>query len=112
MRKVGLSYYSQEIREMKDSTESLLERLTLAGWLLLIVHMGIFALLAPILLFYLCPTLLQIGGRATGYSLAVIAMFTGGLSFLGAKWLFERLGVTILRPTPPSCADRSPPCRS
>jgi len=97
---------------MKESTETLLDRLTLAGWLLLVVHMGIFALLAPVLLFYLWPGLLQVGGRVTGYSLVGTALVTGGACFFAMKWLLEKCGITILRPQVHCPGDaNTPPCR-
>jgi hypothetical protein len=86
---------------MKETTEQQLERLTVAGWLLIAVHCAVFAVLGPLVLFEFCPAVLEVGGRITRYAMTATVLILGGASFFSWKWVLEKLGVTILRPRPP-----------
>ena len=89
---------------MRDGREELLDRLTLVGWLLIILNGAAFCVLAPLFLFYVWPDLLQAGGRATRYAMVATFMAGGLPSFLLCKWLVEKCGVTVLKPPPPPSA--------
>ena len=86
---------------MNDTTEEQLNRLTVAGWLLIAVHCAVFAVLGPMVLFVFCPAVLEVGGRTTRYAMTATVMILGFASFFSCKWTLEKLGVTILRPRPP-----------
>ncbi len=86
---------------MRDGREELLERLTLVGWLIVILNGAAFCVLAPLFLFAVWPEVLRVGGQTTRYVM-VAAFMAGGLpSFLLCKWLLEKCGVTVLRPPAP-----------
>ncbi len=82
---------------MKDKTD-LIDRLTLTGWVLLVLLGGIFTVLVPVLLFYVYPAALQAGGRTTRYAIVATFMALGVPTFLLCKWLLETLGISIARP--------------
>jgi len=83
---------------MNDQTEEQLDRLTWVGWLLIAVHGGVFAVLAPILLFVVCPAALEAGGRVTRLAVTGTVMGCGYPCFLFSKWLLEKWGIIVLRP--------------
>ena len=86
---------------MNDENEEQLDRLTMVGWLLIAVHGGVFAVLAPLLLFTFFPSVLEVGGRVTRYAIVGTHMICGYPCFLLSKWLLEKSGITVLRPRPP-----------
>jgi hypothetical protein len=76
----------------------LIDRLTLTGWVLLVILCGIFTVLVPVLLFNVYPAALQVGGRTTRYAIIATFMALGVPTFLLCKWVLEKLGIAIARP--------------
>jgi hypothetical protein len=93
---------------MNDQTEEQLDRLTWVGWLLIAVHGGVFAILAPLLLFVVCPAALQAGGRVTRWAITGTIMICGYPCFLFSKWLLEKWGIIVLRPPANSLRRQEP----
>jgi hypothetical protein len=81
---------------MRDCREELLNRLTLAGWLLLIVDAGAVALVAPILLARLFPGAFALIA-SSGRLMALICTAFVGVMFFLCKVLLERLGIVVVR---------------
>ena len=75
---------------MQESNEDSLDRLTVAGWLLIMVLGAIFEVLVPLLLFNVFPAVLEAGGRTTRYAIVATFMALGWPSFLLCRWLLER----------------------
>jgi hypothetical protein len=94
---------------MSETREDMLNRLTLAGWLVMVAHMTILSVLAPLVLVNVWPSLMQAGGRPAGYVMAGTFLVLGGVSFFACKWLLGKCGVVLVRPKSPSCESRD--CR-
>jgi hypothetical protein len=81
---------------MSDCREELLNRLTLAGWLLLIVDAFGVAILAPLVLARLFPDLFALAASSRRL-MGVIWVVTVGAFFALGKVLLERCGIVVLR---------------
>ena len=85
---------------MSDQSEWELDRLTPAGWTLLVVASLTCCVIVPFVLVWLCPDLLVAGGAIQRYTIiAGFLVLMGGI-WLSCKWLLEQCGVTVLRPVP------------
>ena len=85
---------------MYDQSEEELNRLTPTGWGVLVGNCLICCVVAPFMLVWLCPSLLEAGGRIQKYTIAAgFLILCGGGCFV-CKWLLEKCGITVLRPAP------------
>ena len=84
---------------MNCQTEDQLDRVTWIGWLLIVVHAAIFAVVGPILAINFVPPALL-----TPRTLLITILASGGGSFLFCKWLLEKRGVVVIRPAKPKPA--------
>jgi hypothetical protein len=78
---------------MNCQGEEQLNRLTLTGWLLIVVHAAVFAVVGPMLAVNFLPPAL-----ITRRTLVITIMASGGGCFLLCKSLLEKWGVTVIRP--------------
>jgi hypothetical protein len=82
---------------MCDGREELLKRVTLAGWLLIVVDGAAMAFLVPLALARGFPEAFA-AIASSGRLFALIATTCGLVVFFAGKCLLEMLGVPVVRP--------------
>ena len=85
---------------LEEATNFDLSRLTLVGWLLSLVTVGLFIGLA---IWFasnsMTPDSRLSKGETKLYGFIGIAVFAG--FFLGCRWILESIGLQVVRPLPP-----------
>jgi hypothetical protein len=86
---------------MSCQSEDQLDRLTLTGWALIVVHAAVFAVVGPLLVVNFLPAALIAGAGMSRRTMTAAIMISGGASFLLCKWLLQKCGITVIRPPLP-----------
>ena len=78
--------------------DDLIDRLTVTGWVVFIIHAGVACVLGPLLLFYVWPEILEVGGKITTGAIILTIMALSAGSFKCCQWLLESCGIMLAQP--------------